>query len=99
MSVVLRGGATPWVGHEAERYLRTASFTFSPACFRLPEALSFLPFASCDRSLVAFPAASSTWPFASWSLFLALSTVDITCLSSLGCESHLREVLTSSDIS
>ena len=44
---------------EEQAYFPNASFTFSPACFKLPDALSLLPFACRDRSLEAFPAVSS----------------------------------------
>ena len=41
-------------------YFLKASFTFSPACFKLPTTLSPLPSASSDWSSVALPAASLT---------------------------------------
>lgn len=45
---------------EEQNYFPNAPFTFSPACFKLPDALSLLPFARRDRLLEAFPAASSS---------------------------------------
>src|SRR5687767_10407562 len=54
-----------------------ASFTFSPAPFRLPAALSFLPSASRSASPVASPIFSFAEPATSCALSFALSIAPI----------------------
>src|SRR6516162_603842 len=54
-------------------YLLAASFSFSPACFRLADFFFAAPSAWAYGFPVAFPAARLAWPLAASAVFLALS--------------------------
>jgi len=60
---------------QGAHHLLKASFTFSPACFRLPLVWSALPSARSLSLPLSFPAASFIFPLPCWALFFALSVV------------------------
>ncbi len=85
-------------GRRGRRQEVAASFSFSPACLRLPLTASALPWVSSLLSPEDRPAADFSFPLATWALSFALSTALMALhpLASLevGCPRRYPEMAT-----